>query len=125
MSVKNNKQFGVWLDSSQATIVGRKEVDTGDFVVLGHAKNDGQGSNSNENAGNNAEQGLQQKFFKEIAAFMQNAEAVHVTGTGITQEQFIHFLADQPQFKNAEAKESTSNHMSDENLVKYVTEQFN
>lgn len=125
MSVKNNKQFGVWLDSVQATVVGRKDVDSGEFVVLGQAKNEGQGSNSNENAAHNAEQGLQQKFFKEIAAFMQNAEAVHVTGTGITQEQFIHYLAEQAQFKNTQAHESTSNQMSDENLLEYITEQFN
>ncbi|AKQ46722.1 hypothetical protein TH63_15590 [Rufibacter radiotolerans] len=125
MSTQNNKQFGVWLDSVQATVVGRKDVDSGEFVVLGHAKNQGQGSNSNENTAHNAEQGLQQKFFKEITALMQNAEAIHVTGTGITQEQFIKYLAEQAQFKNTQAQESTSNHMSDENLLKYVTEQFN
>jgi stalled ribosome rescue protein Dom34 len=125
MSGKNSKQFGVWLDSSQATIVGREDVDSGEFVVIGQAKNAGQGSNSNENTAHNAEQGLQQKFFKEITALMQNAEDVHVTGTGITQEQFIHYLADQAQFKNTQAQESTSHHMSDENLLEYISEQFN
>ncbi|GGK81046.1 hypothetical protein ACD591_10275 [Rufibacter glacialis] len=125
MSGKNSKQFGVWLDSGQATVVGRKDVDSGAFVVVGQAKNEGQGSNSNENTAHHAEQSLQVKFFKEISALMTNAEEVHVTGTGITQEQFIHFLADTAQFKNTQAKESTSNHMSDEKLLQYITEQFN
>lgn len=125
MSGKNNKQFGVWMDSNHATIVGREHVDTGDFVVLAQAKNDGQGSNSNENAANNAEKTLQQKFFKEIASHIQNAEEVHVTGTGITQEQFMHYLAETAQFKNTVAKESTSNEMSDEKLIEYFTARFN
>ena len=55
---------------------------------------------------------------------MQNAEEVHVTGTGTIQEQFIHYLADTPQFKNTVAKETTSNKMSDENLIKFIAEKF-
>ena len=124
MSGNNKKQFGVWMDSNQATIIGKELVDTGDFVVLGKATNEGQGSNSNENTGNNAEQTLQLKFFKEIIALMQNAEEVHVTGTGSTQEQFIHFMAETAQFKNTVANESTSNKMADEKLVQYISEQF-
>lgn len=125
MSGKNKKQFGVWMDSNHATIVGRDQVDTGDFVILAHAENDGPGSNSNENAANNAEQTLQQKFFKEITSHMQNAEEIHVTGTGTNQEQFIHYLADTAQFKNTVAKESTSNKMGDEKLIEYIAEKFN
>ncbi|PSR56986.1 hypothetical protein AHMF7605_27605 [Adhaeribacter arboris] len=125
MSGKNKKQFGVWLDSTHATIVGRDPVDTGDFVILGEAKNTGQGSNSNENASNNAEQSLQQKFFKEITTHMPNAEEIHVTGTGITQEQFIHFLANTAQFKNTVANESTSHQMADDKLILYITEKMN
>ncbi len=112
------------MDSNQATIVGKEQVDTGDFVLLAVAKNEGQGGNSNENAANNAEQSLQLKFFKEIASHMQNAEEVHVTGTGITQEQFLHFLADTAQFKNTVSNESTSHQMSDEKLIQYISEKF-
>ena len=125
MSGKNKKQFGVWLDSNHATIVGRELVDNGDFVILAEAKNSGQGSNSNENAGNNAEQGLQLKFFKEITAHMPNAEEVHVTGTGISQEQFIKFMAGTAQFKNTVANESTTQKMGDEKLVAFISEKFN
>lgn len=125
MSGKNKKQFGVWLDSNQATVVGRELVDNGDFVILAEAKNEGQGSNSNENTGNNAEQSLQQKFFKEITTHLQNAEEVHVTGTGISQEQFINFMAQTAQFKNTVANESTSLKMSDEKLVEYIANKFN
>ena len=55
MSGKNKKQFGVWMDSHHATIIGREQVDAGNFVVIAHAKNNSQGSNSSENASNNAE----------------------------------------------------------------------
>lgn len=124
MSEKSKKQFGVWMDSQHATIVGR-EVDNGDFVVLGHKKNAGPDSNSNENASNHQEITLTQKFFKEIALLMPNIDEIHVTGTGQIQEQFIKFLADTPQYKNARSSESTSNRMSDEKVVAFISEHFN
>lgn len=89
MSQKNKKQFGVWMDSHHATIVGKENVDNGEFVVIGHAKNAGAQNNSNENAANNQEISLAHKFFKEIASQMQNVDEIHITGTGQVQEQFI------------------------------------
>ena len=124
MSVKSKKQFGVWMDSHHATIVGRESVDSGDFVVLGHEKVDGQGGNSSENAANNAERDLLHKLFKNITSHMQNVDELHVTGSGTTQEQFIKYLKETPQYKNVEAKESTSNKMSDDSLIEYVASQF-
>lgn len=125
MAEQNKKQFGVWMDSHHATIVGRENVNSGDFVILGHEKVDGQGSNSSENAANNAERDSMQKLFKNIAAHMQNVDELHVTGTGTAQEQFIKYLQETPQYKNVQAKESTSNKMSDESLIEYVEKQFN
>ena len=54
-----------------------------------------------------------------------NATEVHVTGTGQAQEQFIHYLADTPQFKQTKTSESTSNKMSDENLLAFLGEKMN
>jgi stalled ribosome rescue protein Dom34 len=125
MSGKNKKQFGVWMDSHNATIVGRENVDSGDFVIIAHEENSTQRGNTNENHANHSAITLQQKFFKEISSHMQNVEEVYVTGTGKEQEQFIRFLSETPQFKNAIAKESTSNKMSDEKLVEYMTSYFN
>lgn len=125
MSDKSKKQFGVWMDSHHATIVGRENVDSGDFVVLGHEKEEGQGGNSNENAANNAERDSLHKLFKNITAHMQNVDELHITGPGVAQEQFIKYLKETPQYKNVEAKESTSNKMSDESLIEYVASQFN
>ena len=113
------------MDAHNATIVGREPADSTDFVVLAHVKNAGQGGNSNENAANNAEKTLQQKFFKEITSYMQNMEEVHITGTGDTQEQFIKYISSTPQFKNTVAKESTSNKMSDEKLMEFISAKFN
>ncbi|MBF4487579.1 MULTISPECIES: hypothetical protein [unclassified Flavobacterium] len=125
MSDKNKKSFGVWMDSHNATIVGKESVDNGDFIVLGHVKNAGADNNSNEKNSNNQEISLTQKFFKEIASKMPNIDQIHITGTGQSQEQFINFLAESPQYKNAVSSESTSIKMSDENLTAYITEYFN
>ncbi|QZK90895.1 hypothetical protein K5V07_10485 [Flavobacterium sp. CHNK8] len=125
MSQNNKKQFGVWMDSHHATIVGRENVDSGDFLVLGHKTVDGQGYNTSENAANNAERDQLRKLFKSITAHMQNVDELHVTGTGTAQEQFINYLSEIPQYKNVVATESTSNKMTDQSLVEYVTTQFN
>jgi stalled ribosome rescue protein Dom34 len=125
MSVKNSKQFGIWMDSHHATVVGRKNVDEGDFIVLGHIDNPVTEHNTSEKSEHNDEITLQHKFFKKIAAIMQNVDEVYITGTGDAQEQFIKFLAETPQYKNARAKESTSNKMSDESFIEMITANFN
>lgn len=125
MSEKNKKQFGVWMDSHHATIIGYADASASEFTVLGHANNSGADGNSNENAKHNQEKTLQNQYFKEITSYMQNADEVHVTGTGTAQEQFIHYLADTPQFKNTVATEDTSNKMSDEKLVEFISGKFN
>jgi stalled ribosome rescue protein Dom34 len=124
MSNKNKKQFGIWMDSHQAIIVGRENMGTGNFAILANEKNTGDMGNSNENASNNNEKTLRQVFFKQIAAHMQNIDELHVTGTGQVQEQFIRYMADTPQFKNTDANHSTSNKMADEKLVEFIGGKF-
>lgn len=125
MSQKNKKQFGVWMDTHHATVIGRANAETDDFTVLGHAGNAGAEPNSSEKNEHNDEKTLKHKFYKEILSYMQNAEEVHLTGTGTSQEQFMHYMADTPQFKNTVTSESTSNKMSDENLAQYIAAKFN
>lgn len=125
MTDKNKKSFGIWMDSHNATIVGKEDSGNGKFIIVGHVKNAGPDSNSNEKTSNNQEIGLTQKFFKEIASKMQNVDEIHITGTGQSQEQFMKFLAETPQYKNAVSSESTSNRMSDENLIEYIAKYFN
>lgn len=125
MSEKNKKQFGIWMDSHHATIAGRANIDNGEFIILDHVKNSGADNNSNENASNNQEIALTQKFFKEIVSKIPNIDEIYVTGTGQIQEQFIKFLADTPQYKNAVSGESTSNKMDDYQFLAFVTKHFN
>lgn len=125
MSQKNKKQFGVWMDLHNATIVGREDVDNGEFIILDHVKNNGADNNSNEKTAHNQEIALTQKFFKEITRKMPNIDAIHITGTGQIQEQFMSFLADTAQYKNAESSECTSNKMSDEALLEFFKNRFN
>ncbi len=124
MAAHNKKQFGIWMDGHQATVAGRNDPESNTFEIIGHVKNPGTSGNSNENANNHHEVALRHKFFKEIAAIMPNVDEVHVTGTGQAQEQFIHFLADTPQYKNTVATESTSNQMGDEQLVEFIGKHF-
>ena len=125
MTQKNKKQFGVWMDTHQATVVGRANADTEDFTVIAVAGNAGAEHNTSEKNQHNDERTLQNKFFKEILSHMQNAEELHLTGTGTSQEQLMRYMADTPQFKNTVTQESTSNKMSDENLAAYIGTKFN
>ena|SRR5688572_8343850 len=119
--MKNQKQFGVWMDNHNAAIVGSGNTEDGPLTVLAHVKGEVTSPNSNEKTGNNSERSAQGKFFKEISSHLVNATDIHVTGTGQVQEQFIKFLAATPQFKNSKTAESTSNKMSDEKLVEFIT----
>jgi stalled ribosome rescue protein Dom34 len=124
MQTKNKKQFGVWMDSRNAVVVGKEPTGTGEFKVIGRAINEGADKNSNENTMNNQARTLQQRFFRQIAAHMQNVDELHVTGTGTEQEQFIHYMADTAQYKDMVSDESTSNRMTDEKLVQFITAKF-
>ena len=123
--MKGKKQYGVWMDTQSATVVGRENIDEGDFKVIATEKVTSRGGNSNENAANNTEKTDQQKFFKEILSHMQNVEELHVTGTGQIQENLINYLSETPQYKNTQTTHCTSNKMSDEKLVEFFTEKFN
>jgi len=125
MSHKNKKAFGVWMDTHHATIIGKENVEDDSFVVLGTVNNNGADNNSNEHAANNHEVTLKHKYFKEIAALMPNIDEIHITGTGQIQEQFVKFLADTPQYKNAKSSDSTAEKMSDDQLISFVETHFN
>ena len=112
------------MDTHHATIIGYNPDATA-FLVLGHAKNPGPGANSSEHASNNLEKTLVQKYFKEIGRHLLNADEVHITGSGTIQEQFMRYLGETPQFKKTVTSESTSNPMSDEKLIEFVSSHFN
>lgn len=124
MSEKIKKRFGVWMDTHHATIIGYNPAAAA-FTVLGHAKNPGPGPNSSENAANHLEITLVQKYFKEIAHHLVNADEVHLTGSGTIQEQFMRYLGETPQFKKTIASESTSTPMSDDKLIEFISHHFN
>jgi hypothetical protein len=118
------RKFGVWMDNHQATIVGYENEESDKLAVLAQLKSEHSAANSSEKTAHNHEQSVQLKFFKEIASHLLNPVYVHITGTGQAQEQFIHFLADTPQFKNVKTAESTANKMNDEKLLEYFSAQL-
>ena len=121
----NQKQFGVWMDTHHATVVGSENAETGMLTVLAHVTGEEVSPSSSNKNENNQKKMLQGKYFKEIATHLQNATYLHATGTGQIQEQFIHYLAETSQFKNTKTEESTANKMSDERLVEFFAEKFN
>jgi stalled ribosome rescue protein Dom34 len=124
-TMSEQKQFGVWMDTHQATIVGKENTESGNLVIIAHTDGQVVTHNSSEKNENNEKRALSTKFFKEIATHLQNATHLHVTGTGQAQEQFIHYLAETPQFKNVKTEESTSNKMSDEKLLAFFVDKLN
>jgi formylmethanofuran dehydrogenase subunit C len=122
---KKFKQFGIWMDTKHATVVGVSQNNEADgFKVLAHVKAPGTLPNSNENTFNNDKVRTETMFFKEIAEHLQNAEEVYVTGYGTAQETFSHFLKDTPQFKNVQTMLDTDQQMSDDALVNKVKTKF-
>ena len=123
--MNNQKQFGVWMDTQTAVIVGKEQPEAESVSILASVTGEKASSNSSEKTSHNLEKSLQTKFFKEIATHLQNATYIHVTGTGQVQEQFLHYLADTPQFKNTRTDESTNNKMSEDKLVAFMTDKLN
>jgi len=113
------------MDTLHATVVGSDNSEAGTLAVLAHISGEAVSPSPSNKNENNQKQMLQSKYFKEITAHLQNATHLHATGTGQVQEQFIHYLANTPQFKNLDTAESTANKMSDERLVKFFEEKFN
>jgi stalled ribosome rescue protein Dom34 len=122
--MSGKKQFGVWMDNHQATVVSKDGEEQGHFTIIAHVKGEVNQGNSNENAGNNHTQTLTAKFFREIASHMPNVDVLHITGTGQIQEQFSRYLAETPQYKETVTSDSTANKMSDEALLDYFAERL-
>lgn len=120
----NQKQFGVWMDTHHAIVVGSDNAGSEALVVLAQIKGEEVTHNSSEKNEHNDKRTLQAKFFKEISSHLQNATHLHATGTGQVQEQFIRYLAATPQFKNVKTEESTANKMSNEKLVEFFSDKL-
>lgn len=123
MDNKRKFQFGVLMDSQHATIVGRND-ETQEFEFITNVKAPTVLPNSNENTANNDAKTSQGKFFKDILSNMQNATDIYVTGGGVTQEQFINFLGETPQFKNTKTINDTLTNLSQDDLVSIMEDKF-
>lgn len=108
------------MDKHHAILVGKESDDNALPQIITHITGEESTHNSSEKNEHNHERTILNKFFNSITAHMQNATHLHITGTGIAQEQFMHFLAATPQFKNVKTEESTSNKMSDEKLLEFL-----
>lgn len=122
--MSNNRQIGIWMDGHQATVVGRENVTTGEFIILGKVEGEKIMGNSNENAANNLARKAQGNFFKDIAKLLTNATHAFITGNGTAQEQFSRFLKETPQFKQLKTTLGTDSQLSDSQLINTVGQHF-
>lgn len=118
------KKIGIWMDNYHAGIVGQENPNDEAFKVLAYVTGEQNTQTASEKHGNNHEKMLQAKFFKEISTHLTNATHLHVTGPGLAQEKFIHFLESVPQFKKTKTSLCTSNKMSEDQLLKYMEEKL-
>ncbi len=124
MNNKRKKQFGVWMDTHHAVIVGRADGNGVEFSVLGTAGEVGDIQVMPERKQYPDASVLQDRFFKEILFYMRNAEEVHLTGTGKWQKEFIAYMSNSPQCKDTATAVSISAKMNDDELAEYIETQF-
>lgn len=119
------KKFGVWMDNYHATIVGPANDEGTSFAIVAQLEGEKSTDIASEKNGSTQERMLQAKFFKAISSHFPNATHVHLTGTGLAQEKFMHYLSEIPQFKNIKATKCTSNRMSDTQLLNFMMDKLN
>lgn len=123
--MSDKKLAGLWLDQHKAVVVKNHDAQNAfKFFLCSPVNAIVQHGNSNENAGNNAEQTNKAKFFKEIAHLLTNSEEVYVTGSGTIQEELKSYLHDTAQFKNLKLTLDTAQQMSDEQVLETVKKHF-
>ena len=124
--MSEKKLAGLWIDQTKAVVVKNHDAQNAfKFFLCSPVKAVIQHGNSNENAGNNAEQTNKAKFFKEVEHLLTNSEEVYITGPGTMQEELKKHLEETAQFKNLKVKLGTDQKMSDEQFLEEVKKHYN
>lgn len=124
--MSEKKLAGLWIDTHKAIVAKNHDgQEVSQFEVLQPIKATIQHGNSNENAGNNAEQTNRVKFFKEIEKLITNSEELYITGPGQIQEELKRHLEDTPQYKNLNIKLGTDQQLSENQVLDTVKNFFN
>ena len=124
--MSDKKLAGLWIDSEKAIVVKNHDAQNAfKFFLCSPVKAIIQHGNSNENAGNNAEQTNKAKFFKEVESLLTNSQELYITGPGTMQEELKRYLHDTAQFKNLKITLDTAAKMSDEQVLETVKKHYN
>lgn len=124
--MSEKKLAGLWIDQTKAVVVKNHDAQNAfKFFLCSPVKAVIQHGNSNENAGNNAEQTNKAKFFKEVEHLLTNSEEVYITGPGTMQEELKKHLEETAQFKILKVKLGTDQKMSDEQFLEEVKKHYN
>ncbi len=126
MKYQNKKVAGIWLDHEHAYIIR-----TSDFLAEGtydvhekiksehHAERGG-----SEHTFHHKESQELKKFFVQIAAQVQHADALYIFGPGKAQEQLKNFLTDDKHFQGKEISTGTAQHQTHNQLLAQVRAHF-
>ena len=126
--MSEKKLAGLWLDGENAIIAKNHDgQETSEFTISPSVSSEKKYPNSSENTGNNAEQTIKRKYFKEIEKHLTNTQELYITGPGTIQEELKHYLEDTPQFKNLKITLDTapSYQINNDNVLQAVKEHFN
>ena len=119
--MSEKKLAGLWIDTHKAILAKNHDSqEVSEFTVQSPIKAEIQHGNSNENAGNNAEQSNRLKFFKEIEKQITNSEELYITGPGQIQEELKRHLEDTAQYKNLKITLGTDQQLSDNQVLDTV-----
>lgn len=120
------KLAGVWLDHHEAHIISNHDGRTVSALrVKGHVTSDTHsGGHGSEYTANNAKVNALHKFFNEILHELTNTDELHLLGTGIAQEQLIHYVKGISQWKKMKVTEESTGKLNAAQALDKVATHF-
>ena len=123
----NKKVSGVWMDSQKAYVISTaNETVVGNFEIISEIESDSHEDSDykNDRAEQSRDNHDQKKYFKAIAAALNNDQEIFVFGPGKAQEQFKNFLEDYQNFNTKNITLGTSDKLSKNEMIAKVAAHF-
>lgn len=116
---------GLWLDSQHAMILTQQpDQETDLYSVMTKVASPEYHGGKGEHASNNAQQGLNHKYFKSIANLLLGYDEIWIIGPGKSQEQLFNFLSDDEHFKSKKISVDAAKQLTDPQLIALVSDYF-
>jgi stalled ribosome rescue protein Dom34 len=127
IAMKNNVS-AVWMDAKTANIFAtadRSSIGEFDLIATEVCDNHDNAVFKNERVEQSRDDQEQKKYFKAIAAHVQNDDTIFIFGPGKAQEQFKNFLEDYQNFNTKQIELGTSDKISEGEMAILASNHFN